>query len=260
MQSVPIYSLTGEEKGRVNLPKWFSSPVRPDLIKKAVLAEQSIRIHPYGSDPLAGQRSSARYFGRRGAYHSMMNREISRMKRIVNQGFLNLTARVVPQSTKGRKAHPPKPWKNWEKKINKKERLLALHNAIAASFDKNIVKERGHNIEGKHIPLVLNDNISGINKTKDLIVLLKKFGFTRELERCSKRKVRAGKGKARGRKYKIKKGPLVIVNEDKGIMRIQKIPGIDVVNVKDLRVEDFAPGTHPGRLTVWSKTALENFK
>ena len=262
MTSVPVYSLAGEEKGRVNLLEWFSSPVRPDLIQKAVLAEQSRRIHPYGSDPLAGQRSSARYIGRRGAYHSMMNREMARLKRITNHGFLNMTARIVPEAVKGRKAHPPKAGKIWKLRINRKERLAALHNAIAAGFDRKTVMERGHKIEHvKHVPLVVADDLQSMSKTRELVAALGKLGLGEELERCSRKTIRPGTGKNRGRRYKSAKGPLIIVGEDNGILKVARnVPGLDAVRAKDLTVEALAPGTHPGRLTVWSRSALESME
>jgi large subunit ribosomal protein L4e len=258
--SLTVHSLAGQEVGKLNNP--VSVPVRPDLIRKAVLVEQSWRIHPYGADPMAGQRSSAHYIGRRGAYHSMMNREISRMMRVVNQGFLNLTARVVPQAAKGRKAHPPKSWKVWDKKINKKERDLALRSAIAATFDRDYVQGRGHRIDNvKHIPLVVESGVESVKKAKDVIAMLGKLGLEDELSRCSSRKVRSGKGKLRGRKYRTVKGPLIVASEDKGILKAAAgIAGVDAVLAKDLSVEDLAPGTHPGRLTIWSRSVLEAMK
>ncbi|HEX9863276.1 MAG TPA: 50S ribosomal protein L4, partial [Candidatus Bathyarchaeia archaeon] len=37
----------------------------------------------------------------------------------------------------------------------------------------------------------------------------------------------------------------------------QNIPGITVAKVNDLNAELLAPGTHPGRLTLWTNSALE---
>jgi len=36
----------------------------------------------------------------------------------------------------------------------------------------------------------------------------------------------------------------------------KNLAGVDVVLVKDLNVELLAPGCHPGRLTVWTKSAI----
>nr|NIQ06333.1 50S ribosomal protein L4 [Candidatus Korarchaeota archaeon] len=37
----------------------------------------------------------------------------------------------------------------------------------------------------------------------------------------------------------------------------RNLPGVDIVKVNNLNVELLAPGTHPGRLTVWTSSALE---
>ena len=35
------------------------------------------------------------------------------------------------------------------------------------------------------------------------------------------------------------------------------IPGIDIVEVKNINAELLAPGAVPGRLTIWSEAAIE---
>jgi large subunit ribosomal protein L4e len=259
MHSLPVYDLNGEEKKRISLPGGFSEKVMPDLIRKAFLAEKSKERQPYGSDPLAGHRSSAHYHGRRGIRNSMMNREMARMKRIHEQGFLNMTARVVPQAVKGRRAHPPKVEKNWELKINKKERRKAMNSALAAMLDRDLVSKRGHRISGiKHVPLVIEDGFQKLVRTKDVVELLKKFGFDDEIKRCEKRKVRSGKGKARGRKYRVKRGPLVVIGKDEGVGKaLENVQGVDVVLPKDLNVSLLAPGSHPGRLAIFTESAVK---
>jgi large subunit ribosomal protein L4e len=258
MQAI-VYGLNGKEKGKVDLPSLFSGKVREDIIRRAVLAEISAFRQRYGSDPLAGQRSSAHYHGRRGRRDSQMNREMSRMKRIHGMGFLNMTARVVPQAVKGRRAHPPKPEKNWVLKINKKERMKAMDSALAATKDREMVSNRGHKIsEIKHLPLVLEDDLQKTKKTKEVLDVLVKLGLKEEIKRCGNKKVRAGRGKTRGRRYRIKKGPLIIVERDEGISKAGgNIPGVDVVERRKLDVGMLAPGTHPGRLTVFTKSVIK---
>ena len=74
-------------------------------------------------------------------------------------------------------------------------------------------------------------------------------------------KVRAGKGKMRGRRYKKAKGPLIVVAKNEGILLgARNHPGVDVVLVDNLGVEMLAPGTHPGRLTIWTKGAIERLR
>ncbi len=188
-----------------------------------------------------------------------MNRELARMKRIHGQGFLNLTARIVPQSIKGRRAHPPKPEKVWKLKINKKERRKALESAMAATKDREMVSKRGHKVnEVKNLPIVMEDDLQKLKKTKEVLEVLERMGLKEELERCETKKVRSGKGKMRGRKYRNKKGPLIIVEKDEGIVKAgENIPGVDVVERRKLDVDLLAPGTHPGRLTILTKSVIK---
>jgi len=256
----PVYDLDGKHKGEVELAKPFSRPVRTDLIKRAVLAERSEKRQPYGSDPLAGYRTSAHYHGKRHYRYTMMNREMARMKRIHGRvGFLSMTARIVPQATKGRKAHPPKPGKVWKEKINKKEWLNALYSAIAASADKDTISGRSHAIEGvKHVPLIVEDRLQELKKASEVKKALEELGLGKELARVKPKKRNAGKGKMRGRRAGQKKGPVIIIAEDKGVIRAARnLPGVEATTLADLDVETLAPGTHPGRLAVWTKSAVE---
>mgnify|MGYP001598407987 CR=1 FL=1 len=128
---VKVYDLEGNAVGDVELPKVFSTSYRPDVIKRAVLAQQSAKRQPYGTDPLAGLRSSAHYHGSRHYRYAMMNKEMSRMPRIHGKvGYMAWRGRVAPQTVKGRRAHPPKAEKNWEKKINKKLNMRPIPKII----------------------------------------------------------------------------------------------------------------------------------
>lgn len=258
---VPVYTLKGEPKGTVSVAKAFKEPVRTDIIQKAVNIERANSRQPYGADPLAGKRTSAHYHGRRGIRNSMMNKEMARMKRIHNQGFLNMTARFVPQAAKGRRAHPPKAEKVWDRKMNKKELAKAFRSAISASAEKELVSGRGHVIDGaKHIPLIVEDKLQELKKSKEISDVLKSLGLEKELKRLEEKKQRAGKGKARGRKYRRKVGPLFVVKEDRGLIRASKnLQGVEAATISGLSVEMLAPGGHPGRLVIWDKSAIEEF-
>jgi large subunit ribosomal protein L4e len=79
-----------------------------------------------------------------------------------------------------------------------------------------------------------------------------------DILRAREKKIRAGKGKMRGRKYKKKKGPLVIVSRNQGIyLGARNHPGVDIIEVENLSTEDLAPGTEPGRLVICTKSAIE---
>ena len=65
----------------------------------------------------------------------------------------------------------------------------------------------------------------------------------------------------RGRKYKRKKGMLIVVSDDcKLIKAASNIAGLDVVDVKKINAELLAPGAKPGRLTLWSESALDGME
>ena len=235
---VDIFDLEGKASEKIELPAVFEEKIREDLIRRAVLATLSNLRQPYGSDPMAGKRTSAHYHGSRHHRYSMMNKEMARLPRMHGKlsPHLMWRARFVPQAKKGREAHPPVVEKIWDQKINKKEKRKAIDSAIAATANREIVLRRGHKIKNvKELPIVVHDDIQKITKTRDLVKFLISIGMGRELERLSERKIRAGKGKLRGRKYKKKIGFLFVIADDNGISKsIKNIPGSNVVRVSNL--------------------------
>ena len=62
----------------------------------------------------------------------------------------------------------------------------------------------------------------------------------------------------RGRVHKTPKSILLVAKQKAGLAQAARnLPGVDVVAVSDLCAEDLAPGGDIGRLTVFTKTALE---
>jgi Ribosomal protein L4 len=114
MKKINVYSLKGKVTGEMELPEIFSEEFRPDLIKRAVLSAQSARIQPWGTDPMAGKRTTAESFGAgRGA--AMVPRVKGSRHPAGSKGAF------VPQTTGGRKAHPPRTARIIHEKINKKK-------------------------------------------------------------------------------------------------------------------------------------------
>jgi large subunit ribosomal protein L4e len=257
---VDVFDLQGKPIEKIDLPSVFKEPVRQDLIQRAFLVTQSKKRQPYGTDVEAGKRTSAHYHGYRRHRYTMMNRELARMQRLHGKTvpFLTLRARFVPQAVKGRTAHPPKVEKVWAQKINEKERKKAIRSAIASTAIKELVSVRGHKVEEvKSFPIIVEDKIQEINKTKEMVEFLKRIGLEKELERIRERRIRAGKGKTRGRKYHKKVGPLFVITEDKGIGKaVKNLLGCDVCRVENLGVVDLAPGAANGRLTLFSLSAI----
>jgi len=263
MMEVDVLSLEGKPVGKISLPKVFFGQIREDLIRRAFLSTMSKLRQPYGTDVMAGKRTSAHYHGARRYRYTMMNREMARMPRLHGKTvpFLYFQARFVPQAKGGREAHPPKVEKVWVEEINKKERRKAIRSAIAATANKELVEKRGHKVKNLSLPIVVEDKIQELKKAKDVVKVLKALGLEEELERVKKKKIRAGKGKGRGRKYKRKTGPLIVITEDKGIGKaVKNLPGINVCRVENLCAAYLAPGGIPGRLTIWTKSAIEKLR
>ncbi len=253
MTKIKVYSLEGETVDEIELPTIFTEEFRPDLIKRAVISSQTARIQPWGTDPMAGKRTTAKSFGAgRGA--AMVPRVKGSRHPAGSKGAF------VPQTVGGRRAHPPRAARIIHEKINKKEKRLAIRSAVAATANPKLVELRGHRTENiPQIPLVVDDDLSKIKRTSETREVLKKLGVMDDVVRSkSGRKIRAGRGKTRGRKYKTPKGPLLVVGEDKGIsLGARNHPGVDIVVVDNLNAELLAPGTHPGRLTIYTKSAIE---
>jgi large subunit ribosomal protein L4e len=242
---VPVISLENEKLEEIELPAVFSTPIRYDIIKKAVLALQSTRFQYQGRDPMAGKRTTAES---KGTGHG-----IARVPRLRQGNRAAFGVSIVG----GHAAFPPKSEKKIIKKINKKEKKLAIKSGIAATADKNMVIKRGHKIEDIILPIVIEEELEEIKKTQDVMTFFKTLGVWNDVLRSKNRKIRAGKGKMRGRKKKMGKGPLIVIKEDNGIAKAARnIPGVDIAKVKALNAELLSPGTHPGRLVIWSKSAF----
>ena len=91
--------------------------------------------------------------------------------------------------------------------------------------------------------------------------MLQAIGFANELERSSERKIRAGKGKMRGRKYIGKKGPLLVVSGKCALEKsARNIPGVEIIEVHKLNAELLAPGADPGRITIFTELSIERMQ
>jgi large subunit ribosomal protein L4e len=255
-----IYSQTNQKSGDKDLPQQFSESYRPDLIKRAVHALQSAARQPYGTSPEAGLRHSSKLSKRRRKYRGCYGFGISRVNRkILSRRGTRMfwVGAFSPQTVGGRRSHPPKAQKNMVKSINKKENRKAIRSAMGATLNKTLVANRGHKIPDTY-PFILSSDIEKITKTKDVAKALQDLGFEAEMERSLIKKVRAGLGKVRGRKYQRKKSLLLVVGDICPASKAARnISGVDIVPVKSLNAELLAPGTMPGRATLWTEGALD---
>jgi large subunit ribosomal protein L4e len=169
------------------------------------------------------------------------------------------TAALAPCVVGGRRAHPPKAERNWKEKINKKERLIARNSALAATADKTLVSTRGHKFkEDITLPVVVDDAFEKIKKTKDVIDALQKLGVYDDIVRSTNGKhIRAGKGKRRGRKYRIPKSILIVSTKQEIKKSSRNLTGVDIITPGMVNVEYLAPGGSAGRLTIVTTSALK---
>lgn len=241
--NINVVDLSGNTAKKIT-SRLFDEPYRPDLIKKAVLAAQANRQQPYGAHMYAGMRTSAEGWG--------PGRGVSRVARLQNSS----KAARIPQAVKGREAHPPKPEKDRSEKINDKERKKAIKSALAATGNKELVKKRGHKFDAQ-VPLVAVDELSSLAKTKDVKSFMEAARIWDDIERARNKVIRAGRGKLRGRKYKNTKSILIVTAEDRGIVKAARnLAGVDIVTFDQLNAELLAPGTHAGRLTIYTESAI----
>jgi len=156
---------------------------------------------------------------------------------------------------------PLKTWRRWHRKVNIKQKRHAVASALAASAITPLVLARGHRINAiPNLPLVLDDKVEGIEKTKDVVALLKRFGAYEDVERViDSKSIRPGKGKLRNRRYRLKRGPLFIYhNENVTLLKaVRNIPGVEISNVHRLNLRQLAPGGHLGRFIIWTESAFK---
>jgi large subunit ribosomal protein L4e len=259
-QKLTIYSLDGKAGSQQQLPVQFNEPVRTDLIKKAVLVLQANARQPYGADPEAGKKHSVYVSRRRRDYRGSYGQGISRVPRKVmsRRGTrMNWVGAFAPGTTGGRRAHPPKAEKQWELSMNKKENRKAIRSAMSATVQKDLVLSRGHKAPDNY-PFMVSDAFEQINKTAELVKALEALGLAAELARAENPRKRGGVAKLRGRGSTQRTSLLIVTSSDAPVMMAaQNIPGVQAASVNELNAELLAPGTHPGRLTLYTESAIK---
>jgi len=266
-----VFEISVSDGKKVDLPAAFETELRTDLIKLAVASSRANRRQAYGSRahvgkraPMAGMKHSVEWWGK--------GRGVSRIMRRTGQsrGAQN------PHTKGGRRAHGPKVEKNWGRKLNLKERRLARDSALTATTSVEAVSARGHRFSEdiSALPIVLGTyaevrdgktekfSIEAFNHgsaTRKVLAIFNEIGLGADLNRARDgRNIRAGKATMRGRVHKTPKSVLLVVKDKSGLAQAARnLPGVDVVAARDLCAEDLAPGGAIGRLTVFTKDAVE---
>jgi len=249
---VHLFGLDGKPgSSLVALPLAFSVPVRPDLIQRAVVAAQSHRRQPYGTSPTAGLRHSVEWSGK--------GKGVARTPRLMD----SMRGAQAPNTVGGRPAHPPRVERIWTKKINRKERRLAFSSALAATRDAKLAAGRGHTVpHALHLPVVVEDPVEEIRRTQEARLLLERLKLWDDVERARAGVHLKASGRAR-RRGRVRRSPrsLLFVTSGPGkALGFRNLSGVDVVPARELATEDLAPGGSAGRLTVFSRAAVESLR
>ena len=258
---VKILDINGQSKKTIELPKFFESEIREDIVAKVLEAKK--RQQPFSPSPVAGKQHSAKgkIVHRRHVWRSGYGRGQSRVPRKIfsQKGTkFNWEAAEVPQARGGMRAHPPKILHFMkELKINKKENKIAFESALSATANKKFIQKKYGGIENlsKEVPFIIESEILNL-KTKQFFESLKKI-LGEEIFSVAVRKkaIRSGKGKLRGRKHKSNSGALIVIGEKEKI----KINNFDVANPKILNVTDLAKGGL-GRITIYTENAIKDLE
>ncbi len=253
-----VMNLQGTVSGSVELSEVFNEEVRDDLIRRAVIAENTLKLQPQGHYILAGMNTTARYYGTMSSYRSGRHMGIAIRPRQKLGGGVQGQVRRIPSSVKGKRAHPHQIEKTLVERINKKEYQKAIMSSIAATGKQEYVS--GKIGEAIKLPIVVTNDIESVKKTRELMKILNAFKLTADLEKSKSPQIRKGLRRLAARRH-FRKSLLIVVNDDKGIVKAARnIPGVDSCTLKGIRAGMLAPGGVPGRITLWSESAIKNMK
>jgi len=253
-----ISDINGKEKGTIELPKYFESDIREDIVAKVI--ESRKRQQPYSPSPVAGKQHSAKglIVHARHVWRSGYGRGQSRVPRKIfsrKGSQFNWAAAEVPNARGGMRAHPPKitQFLN-ELKINKKELKIAFASAVAATASEKYIAKKYSTIEkiDKKAPFVISSEITKL-KTKQILAELKAVLGNLYDVSIKEKSIRAGRGKLRGRKYKANAGMILVLGNGEKL----KTKLFEVKQAKELNVTDLANGGL-GRVTVYTEKAIKD--
>jgi len=257
--TVSVFNHSDEKQivREVRLPHVFLAPIRNDIVQFVHDQLSNNTRQAHGVNTMAGMKHSAESWG--------TGRAVARVPRVSGSGTNRTGQGAFANSCrKGRMAFPLQIWRRWHRKVNLRQRRNALASAIAATAVPALVLAHGHRIlKVPQFPLVLDDKVGQISKTREAVSLLKRFGAYDDVLRCVKaKKIRAGKGKLRNRRYKLRKGPLFVVNDESVSLTraLRNIPGVNVVHVKRLNIRHLAPGSQVGRFAIYTEAAFRELE
>jgi len=251
--SVHQYDAPENSTKTVALPQVFRAPFRTDLVRMVFTGMNKNRRQAHGVKYEAGYDTAAISWG--------TGRAVARIPRVPGGGTHRSGQGAFGNMCRGGGMfNPLKTWRRWHRKVNTTQKRHALACAISATAVAPLVMARGHSIDNvPEIPLVVSEGAESIQKTKQAVELLKGLGVESELEKVAdSKKIRAGRGKARNRRYVMRRGPLVVYAKDNGIAKsFRNIPGVDLCSVERLNLLQLAPGGTFGRFVIWTEGAMK---
>jgi len=250
---VTVYGLDGKATEQsLNLPAVFKAPIRTDVVTQVHTGLNKNNRQPYAVSAIAGEQTSAESWG--------TGRAVARIPRVRGGGTSRSGAAAFGNMCRGgRMFNPNKTWRNWYRRVNVTQRRYATCSAIAATALPALAMAKGHKIERvPEFPLVVDDAVQGVKKTKEAVGVLRHLEAWADVERVKdSRRYRAGRGKMRNRRRVQKRGPLVVYAQDDGItLAFRNIPGVTLLPVDKLNLLKLAPGGHVGRFCIWTASAF----
>ncbi|PXF47935.1 60S ribosomal protein L4-A [Gracilariopsis chorda] len=252
----PVVSIlsaeTAQPSSSTPMPAVFSAPIRNDIVQFVHTNMRKNSRQPYAVSKMAGTQTSAASWG--------TGRAVSRIPRVPGGGTHRSGQGAYGNMCRGgRMFAPTKIWRKWHRKVPVNQKRYATVSALAASALPALVMARGHEIDDvPEVPLVIDNSVEAFKKTAKAVTLLKSLGAYDDVERVMEtKKQRAGKGKMRNRRYKQRRGPLVVYDKDDGIVKaFRNLPGLDLCSVHRLNLLQLAPGGHVGRFIIWTEAAV----
>jgi len=258
---------TETAKKAICMPQVFSAPLRADLVKYVHRNMNKNHRQAYGvKDHTAIMNGQAGYDTAAASWGT--GRAVARIPRVPGGGTHRSGQGAFGNMCRGGGMFGvTRVWRRWHRRTNTTQKRHAVAASLAASGVPALVMARGHEIsEVPEMPLVVSDAAHKIAKTKEAIAMLKGLGCAAELEKTKASKTtRAGRGKARNRRYVMRKGPLIVHNltkeeESEGATiskSFRNIPGVDVCHVDRLNLLQLAPGGNFGRFVIYTESAAK---
>lgn len=238
----------------VVLPAVFSVGVRPDIVNFVHTNVSKNRRQGHAVNFNAGMKHSAASWG--------TGRAVARIPRVSGSGTSrNGQGAFGNMCRKGRMFAPIRIWRRWHRRSNIKQKRYAVSSALASSAILPLVQARGHRVDAvPEFPLVISDSVEKIERTKEAVKFLKDIGAYGDVQKVIDTvKVRAGKGKLRNRRFRSRRGPLVVYSGANVplLKALRNIPGVEVAHVSRLNLLQLAPGGHVGRFIIWTESAFK---